>query len=356
MLGSRGVRLTTFAAAFALACAIGTILVLARAWALPPVAESNTLLSPVNAARLVPNDLRTLAVSLEPRAARATARQESTLGKALALERVVHTAVAPTHATCFGYATVMNALGRTLGLPTRVVFGGTGVSDFDMHATVSVWLEHSGRWAIVDPTFGGTFTRAGHSEPLGVIGLRDSLLEGWWDQVRWQPSAPDSRSPSSYYVNPVFLFRYIGVYASVDGRTLPVTLSDSTVLGPKGYEVSVRDFQGSPDENFKARRVPAHSEVSIALPPRYAIRQLWTGKATGQATLMVPKNAAVVVWASSGGAANGYSMTDTANGYLSPIITTNGRLHVTGHDLGTVRVYEAQRFPAASVRPSATAR
>jgi hypothetical protein len=346
MCGGRGVRLTLFALAFGLACAAATTLVVARSWALPPVAESNTLLSPDAAARLVPKDLRALVVSLEPRAARVTARQHTTLGKAIALERVVHTAVKPTHATCFGYATVMNALGRKLGLPTRVVFGGTGISDFDTHTTVSVWLQHPRGWAIVDPTFGGTFTRAGNSRLLGVIGLRASVNDGWWDQVRWHPSAPDSSSLASYYANPVLLFRYVGVYGSIDGRTLPLTLSDSTMLAPDGYRLSVRAFEAPPDEDFRARRVTPHAEVSIALPPRYAARPLWVGKATDLATLQVPGGASVVVWASSGGAVNGYSMTKTANGYLSPIVPANGRVRVTGHDLGTVRVYEARRFTA----------
>jgi hypothetical protein len=344
MCGGRGVRLTLFALAFGLACAVATTLVLARSWALPRVAESNTLLSPAAAERLVPKGLRALAVSLEPRAARVTAQQHTTLGKAIALERVVHTAVKSTHATCFGYATVMNALGRRLGLPTRVVFGGTGISDFDMHATVSVWLQYPRRWAIVDPTFGGTFTRAGNNRLLGAIDLRDSLTEGWWDQVRWHPSAPDSSTLSSYYANPVFLFRYIAVYGSIDGRTLPLTLPDSTMLGSSGYRVSVSAFNGPPDEDFKAEKIVRHARLSIPLPPRYAARPLWMGKATDWATLEVPRGASVVVWASSGGAVNGFSMTKTANGYLSPIIPTKGRVRVTGHDLGTVRVYEARRF------------
>jgi hypothetical protein len=347
----RGVRLVTVAVAFAFACAVASLVVVREATALPAEASANTLLSPAAAAKFVPENLRPLVTRLELSAARVMARQRTNLGKALALERVVHSAPTLSGADCFGYATVMNALGRAQDLPTQVDFGGTGISRYDTHTTVSVWLPRLQRWAVVDPTFGGIFVRAGQSQPLSVVQLQASLRAGWLDQVRWRPSAPDSTPLSSYYIDPLFLFRYVGVFASIAGRTLPLMPSGSTALYPHGYEVSASVFaQDRPGDVQTTRRVDSKPTADTDLPPAYATRDVWVGTVVKARTLQVPKNSSIVVWASGEGTVNGFPMTALTHGNLSPIVPSDGQVTIEGRRLGTVRVFETRRFPAVAER------
>jgi len=320
----------------------------------PSPARADFLLSPQAAKRLVPPQLHPLLGQLEAPAAKAVARKRTTLGKALALERLVHTAVLPTGATCWGYATVMAALGRELGLPVRVTFGGTGVSNYDTHSTVSVWLPRYQNWGVVDPTFGGTFTRGSEPRPLSAIDLRDSLVSGWWEDVRWRSSAPDSRKPSTYYVNPVFLFRYVGVYADVAGSPTPLVLPDSLSLADDGYVASPAAIARTPADHA----FPAHPPTSasawaglstpqFSLPPAYAPTEVWHGRTALPATISVP-GGSIVVWSSARGVNVGqYKTTPVGAGSLSPVFVSHGKVRLTGHGRATVRVYAARRFASS---------
>jgi Transglutaminase-like superfamily len=320
--------------------------------AAPSSARADFLLSPQAAKRLVPEQLHPLLGQLEAPAADAVAGKQTTLGKALALERLVHTAVLPTGATCWGYATVMAALGRELGLPVRVTFVGTGVSDYDTHSTVSVWLPHYNSWGIVDPTFGGTFTRGSERRPLSAVDLRDSLVAGWWDDVRWRSSAPDSSRPSTYYVDPVFLFRYVGVYADVAGSTTPLVLPDSRSLADDGYIASPAAIANTPADRTLTARPPASAWAGLStphfdLPPAYAPREVWHGRTALPATISVPSGS-IVVWSSVHGiSVDQYKTTPVRRGSLSPVFVSDGKVRLTGHGPAVVRIYAARRFAAS---------
>jgi hypothetical protein len=314
--------------------------------------EADFLLSAGEADQLVPANLTPYVARLRSRAETAVKSKGSVLGKTLAVERLVHTAMRSSGATCVGYVTVMVALGRELGLPLRIAFGGTGVSNFDTHTTVSVWLERYRRWGIVDPTFGGTFTRGANERPLDVVDLRQAVIEGWWRQIVWHPSAADATPVSSYYVDPVFLFRYAGVYADFGGSVEPLALPDSRPMAGATYVVSTTALEGTPPPEVDAyRSLPTTFEdtkmTSYDVPPAYARRLLWQGQVTLPATIPTPTGS-VVVWSSDRHIVVAeHPSARVDGGSLSPIVLSDGRLRVTGSGRATLRVYAVRRFASS---------
>ena len=75
---------------------------------------------------------------------------------------------------CFDYAAMMTAMLRSLGIPTRMVFGYTGGM---YHAWITTWTDTAGwvdqiqfdgtAWKLMDPTFASS---AGNDAALGYIG------------------------------------------------------------------------------------------------------------------------------------------------------------------------------------------
>lgn len=294
--------------------------------------------------RVVPKNLRPLVSRIRPHAVAAVADKRTTLGKVIALEQVVHTAVRPTGATCFGYATVMVALGAELDLPVRIVAVAASPSHFDSHTTVSVWLKRYGRWGIVDPTFGGTFTRGPHARPLGAVDLQRALVHGWWRQVRWHPSAPDSTPLSSYYVNPLFLFRYIGIYGDVAGSVVTLALAHADGLPGSNLAIWPRAAGTTrPNRAIRVHRL-AQAPMAVTLPPAYAPRRIWQGRVELSKTIAVPKGS-IVIWTSTPAARiAGYATFPAHRGSLSPMFTSDGKVRVTGHGTTTIRVFRVRRF------------
>lgn len=256
-------------------------------------------------------------------------------------------------ATCVGYATVMVALGREFGLPLRIAFGGTGVDNFDTHTTISVWLQRYRRWGIVDPTFGGTFTRGANQRPLDVVDLRRAVIDGWWRQIVWHPSAANATPISSYYVDPVFLFRYDGVYADAGGSVETLALPDSRPMAGATYVVSTTALEGTPPADVRAyRSLPTTAvgkkRTSSDVPPAYAQRLLWQGQVTLPATIPV-SSGSVVVWSSDRHVVVAEDPSAPVDGgSLSPIVLSYGRLKVTGSGRATLRIYAVRRFAGGS--------
>lgn len=306
------------------------------------------LLSPTSADRMVPQKLQPLLARVRPLAANAVRAHSTTLGKTLALERLVHTVLRPTSVDCWGYATVMTALGRNLGLPLRITVAAGSASDYDTHTTVSVWLTRYRSWAIVDPTFGGTFTRGNMPRPLNAVDLHDALVDGWWRAIRWHPSARDSTPLSEYYVDPLFLFRYVGAIADVDGSPQSVVLPDSGAMpipDYTNYTVTAQELAtAGPAQAFKTRRVTrAPDGIRLTLPLPYAPKQVWRGKVTLPATIAVPRGS-LVIWTSRPGLHVGsYGTTAVDGGSLSPVFVSGGKVRLNGYGRTTVRIFMARR-------------
>jgi hypothetical protein len=313
------------------------------------------LVSASQALSLVPANLRAAVTRLRPAAERAVGAVGGDVAKAAALRDVVRAGIAPGVTSCYGYATVMNALGRELGLPVRLVAAGDGFSDFDTHTTVEVWAESAGRWEIEDPTFGGTFVDGRSDEPLGAAQLRDAVVAGTADDVDWVPShARNAFPPSQYYVNPVFLFRYVGAYASVNGTVLLAVLPDSTMLS-SGVAVVGEHALETDGPSVAASGVIAALDWVAARPttlvgaPSYTAGTLWSGTVTLPATLDVGARS-VVVWTSDPSATvDGDADTSVNGGGLSPIVA-GGAITIGGSGIATLDVYGVRSFPIARVR------
>jgi hypothetical protein len=237
--------------------------------------------------RLVPPGLVPVIAQLRPAAARAVHAQRGDVAKVDALRDVVRAGMAPGSAACFGYATVMATLGRQLGLPVRLATGSDGFNEYDTHATVEVWSAAERRWVISDPTFGGAFVRRGTAFRLGVADLRDAAATGATATVEWLGShGRNAVRPSTYYVDPVYLFRYVGVYARVGSVVEPAVLPDSTMLA-------------------------------------------WVSRA--------------------GATVEGYETTPVDGGAISPIVG-GGAVQLGGAGPATVRVFAVRKFPAVLER------
>lgn len=310
------------------------------------------LLLPARVANgIVPRKLQPVLGRLRAPARTAVESRRTALGRALALERVVHTAVRATGADCAGFATVMVALGRSLGMPVRLTFAGTGISSYDTHTTVSVWLPRYRRWGIVDPTFGGTFSRGSDPRPLNALDLRDSLRRGWWRQVRWHPSAANSTPLSSYYVDPLFLFREVGIYVYSGQSAMPLVLPDSRRLIDARYVTSRTVLAAAPPDRFIRARLPSDDGAGkprdFPLPPAYAPREIWHGRVTLPATIAVPRGS-VVVWSGKRDVrVSGYRTALVDGGSLSPIFVSNGTVTLGGRGVSAVRIFAALRFPSS---------
>jgi transglutaminase superfamily protein len=312
------------------------------------------LISSTQAEALVPDELRGTLRRLLPVSRRAVDHAATPVDAAI--RDVVRSGIADGATTCYGYATVMNALGRELGLAVRLVAGTDGFSDLDTHTTVEVWAPAYGRWVIEDPTFGGTFTRIGDAEPLGSASLRDALVASTTAPVLWRSShTAHAALPSDYYVDPLYLFRYIGAYASVDGVVMPVTLPDSTMLSSGVAVVAERDFEAAPPGRTIPGRVAA-VDWTAARPstltddkPPYAAAELWSGDVQLPATIDV-REPDVVVWASNNGATvDGHAVWPVDGGALSPIVS-GGTVELGGVGTSAFRIYAVKRFPAARER------
>jgi hypothetical protein len=304
----------------------------------------------------VPDELRGVLDRLRQPAAAAVARARTTLDRALALERVVHTGLLAAAPSCYGYATVMTTLGRELGLPVAMTAGSSGFSDYDTHTTVSVWLARYQRWAIVDPTFGGTLTRRGDPRPLGAVDLRNVLRQGWEGEVLWHPSAPDSKPLSQYYVSLVQLFRYVGLYGDVGGSFALLVPQDSRLLSTSVNVVAANALaDASPStpvaEEPAAVTWAAARPRTLSLPPTYAPTEVASRTVSLPATLHLSRRANVVVWTSAPDVKiAGYVSAAVNGGSLSPIFSTDGTIGLVGEGRANVSVFVAKTFPAANER------
>src|SRR5262249_54265606 len=160
-----------------------------------------------------------------------------------------------------------------------------------------------------------------------------------------------STRPSAYYINPIFLFRYIGVYADVTGSTMPLVLPDSLSLADDGYIASPAAIAKTPADRSLPAQPPDSawaglSTRQVSLPPAYAPREVWHGRTALPATISVPRGS-IVVWSSAHAVDVGqYKTTPVRSGSLSPVFVTQGKVRLTGHGHATVRVYAARRFAA----------
>lgn len=318
--------------------------------------QGTFLLPAAELEQMVPAQIRGDVARMRPRARRAVAAQKTTLNKAIALEKVVRAGIDPGATTCYGYAAAMVELGRELGLPVRMVAATDGMSDFDAHSTVEVWLAQYGRWGIVDPTFGGIFTRGSNPAPLSAALLRRSLLQGWSSQVVWRSShGKNAQLPSSYYVDPVDLFRYIGAYARVLGRVELIVLPDSTMLTSGVYVTSEGAFRFDRPATVVSVSLAGVDWTSarpskISLPPPYTTGQVWDATVTLPTTVSLPSES-VAVWVDVPGVTiAGYAPTAVDGGSLSPIFSGGPKVTLDGTGSAEVHVYAAKRFPASRER------
>lgn len=315
----------------------------------------HALLPPAVAARLVPAKLRDDVARLRAPATRAVESRSTNLGKAEALRDVVRAGMAPGTTDCFGYATTMLALGRSLGLPLKLVIGGAGYSNYDTHTTVSVWMPQYRHWGIVDPTFGGIWTWRGDTVPLRARALRDALVTGHEDQIVWRSShGTNSTMPSDYYVDPIQLFRYVGTVAW-DGRTtVPVTAPDSTMLFASTFVSHVLPGRSvPPTQTISAKRAnrsgTAAQPASAHIPPPYARRLVEARTVRLPATLKTPAGS-LVAWVSTPGATiAGYATASLDGGSLSPIFVRRS-VKITGSGRARVLVYSVRQASPANER------
>lgn len=330
------------------------------ATASPATATVRLLVPPRAADQIVPVRLRPLLPRLRRRAGVALADRISTLGRALVVARIVHSAL-PASSTCSDYATVMHALAREFDVPARITFGGSAFNSFDTHTTVEVWRTRDQSWEIVDPTFGGTFTRGPSSRPLGSIDLRRALLEGWSSQIVWHPAAPDSRPLSSYHVDPTSLFRYVGVYVQTRGHVHPLVAPDSGPLIRRG-RVFVLSPSAIAETSPRSRAIARFGSIAglsgrprhATLPPQYAPHELARQQVHLPTTVHIPNRGSIVVWTSVPGVRiAGYRSMRVNDGSLSPIFPVsevNATFKLAGEGRALVRIFRARTFPQARER------
>lgn len=146
----------------------------------------------------------------------------------LARELMSHPGTTWSHATAvrnlirsaFGPGTVCNIMadaflevGTAVGLPLREVAASANLLNlYDTHVTIEVYLSGERRWAISDPTFNGYWTNGLSGRPLGVFALQKVAAGQSPDTIYWHGAGTEnSLLPSNYYVDPIYLYRYINI-------------------------------------------------------------------------------------------------------------------------------------------------
>jgi len=316
--------------------------------------------------------------------ARALASEEgSTWDRAARLRDLVRATL--KNASCSTLALGFWSLGTTVGLPLRLVVGSAnGLNLFDTHSTVEVWLDREHRWVITDPTFDGYWTSGPSGRKLGVSDISRAVADGSVGDVYWHAAgAKNSIEPSSYYVDPVLLYRYFGVRAFVkvnagSGGYIVNNLTNAGAVGTVYIPSNrVAAFDASPTTAIGIKRVV--QSATLTSPNEFVIPPPYTdGAAVVQTVPLSPDGDGVVFWrrtvrdtsgvgvlrldvpnsgiasASMVSARTKYALRRVGKSLLSPIVSLGEvtRFRVSGVPAGTtvtVTIYRVRTFPQSNI-------
>jgi transglutaminase superfamily protein len=260
-------------------------------------------------------DQTTLPKALEPIRPRVAAIMKSNLSvwqKATATNDLIRAALPIGSGDCGEYTRWFTALVRPYGLQVRMVGGSLNtLNAYDTHASVEVWLPGRRHWVLLSPTFGGEYTVDGR--PIGAYDIQRLIKKGRIDEVHWQSShGKNSTMLSSYYVNPLLLFRYVGVSVQKGEELVTVANPDSRALG---RVTTTRLTDSTPPDApiaMTASQGPA-PHPSIGYPPWYASHRV-TGRYRGAVVLVSTKRFTY----------RGYHTAEAGGHWISPIVFDRG--------------------------------
>jgi hypothetical protein len=334
----------------------------ANAAAFPAIASASFGAAPPERSPLAAN-----VANVMPAAIAAMHGPGTTWAKATQIRTLVREAM-PRAATCDQLAVAYWQVGARAGLTIRLVLGmANGTNLYDSHETTSVWLPEEQRWVISDATFNGFWSGGPKPVPIGVEALRNYLIAGREDEIYWhQTHSRNAIRPSSYYVDPLALYRYPSVQARVRGEG--VFLAWDPAFATFGvYQMPATDIDKiPPGAPVTVTKVPSRpgSTATFPMPPAYLERRVVEKRLVvvgssgiGRVTLGRPGVAAVTAAAQTGnwvlGQLNGkqFPLTPIGGAELSPIVTLTRTttVRVIGAAPGTyvVQVWTTKRFPKA---------
>lgn len=183
---------------------------------------------------------------------------------------------------CGTLSTAFWSLGTLAGLPLRMVYGSANLLNaYDTHTTVAVWLARERRWAITDPTFGGYWSLGRTGRPIGVFELQRAVRSGRASALYWHSSgAPHAILPSTYYVDPRYLYLYINFVGFADdaqGAVAPDLRHSFIRSGPLFVTSAFASLRSTPpDATFPIRFYDdtSYPPPPFESPPAYARARL----------------------------------------------------------------------------------
>jgi hypothetical protein len=239
--------------------------------------------------------------------------------------------------TCYVYAQTMVALGREFGLPVRVtVASPNALNSYDTHTTVEVWLPEYHKWAIADPTFDEYFTLGWSKVPLGASEIRALWIKHEQGRVKaWESTSSPAKLVDNY-IDPRYYFRYLAFYGTIPGyHDTALVYADSAGLVSGMVAVALTDpDRVAPTETFQVEwpaaqwidAKPHKTDLSYGTP--------YTGTVAGKAIFVVSSASQNV---------EGYDLSPSNGGWISPIFTAGAGPY-------SGKVYLAHTIPAAAVR------
>jgi hypothetical protein len=268
--------------------------------------------------------------AIRPQVARLMHSDRTVWGKATAVRNLLRAAVPLESSSCFENSLWFLALTRPYGLHLRMVGGSLNLlNSYDTHTTVEVWLPARHRWVVVDPTFGGEYTVDGTL--IGAYDLHRLILGGRTDLIRWKSShGKNATMPSTYWINPVLLFRYVVVYGEIDNKLFGVANNDGRALG--ALAATTLD-----DRN------PPNMKIGLGLSGANRPQKMAIGNRPWYATREVPNSyrGPVVIVGEKPFDYQGRGSTEVNKRWVSPVDIADGAL-----PLG-VKAYAVRKFPAS---------
>jgi hypothetical protein len=217
------------------------------------------------------------------RARRLVAPSDSTWSRAAAVRNLVRASL-PKDKTCWEMAIAFWKVGSTVGLPLRLVFASANSQNsYDTHTTVEVWLAPQHRWAISDPTFNGYWTVGEDGPPVGALVLQRAARGHRTDTLYWHATRTENSSlPSSYYVDPTYLYRDISFPADVPGEGRGDLVAEkedaraslSYVLTSGSSMESLPPSSHIPVVVVRSSAASSARRSELSIPPPYADRLL----------------------------------------------------------------------------------
>jgi surface antigen len=311
--------------------------------------------------------------SILPQAQQIMAQSGTVWSRAAAVRNLVRASMSHQN-DCAVMAMAFWSVGSIVGLPLRIVdSSANGQNTFDTHSTVEVWLAGPGRWAISDPTFNGYWTAGPEGPPVSAEFMQRALLADASNILYWHGAGtPNSISPSQYYVDPTYLYRYIDFRSYVPslGVGFMVNSEVEAFSAPNVFvPTTTTDFESLPPNAqtpvaaYKRTETPSSAGASgFTLPPSYADALVYEGQVTVGPDRRVPiplaeQSSATVMsvdtgsghWQMEIGGRTTYNLDPYPKARVSPIVFFRSPVDlVTSEPVSqplNVRVWTVRDFP-----------